>query len=620
MAKPTTKVEIAFNVGFTGTPTWVDYTSRVRHDPGIDIEHWSSDEDDETQPSTLTLVLRNDDGRFTPGNTSSLHYPNVKRNRPIRVTSTLAGVTYTRFTGYVDDWSVTWPATVGTISDCVITATSRSSRLGRGVELRSIVEEEILLDSPLVYYTLGEPSGSTRASDTSGNNGPAAVRVGTGPNVVFGDATGPGTDGLTGATFADGKFLRAQGVDADGNSPDCLEFCISTTSSTAATIFTSHEDNDPYVNVFSVQLTAAGKIKFARDNFSGSFTSTSSATINDGLVHHVVIEEEGTNTNLYIDGVLDSTPSPAVWGLKNVLNIGGYKFSPPGPGETYSGPSTLFTGSLEHVAVYASAMGATRVAAHYRAVSDGFEGETPAARLTRYASYIGLTAVSFETGHAPMGHIDVAGMTALEAMRRVEFTEDGVLFDALDGTLTFHDRAHRYTAPNAFTVSYTAKEISAPLSPVLDDQRQKNDLTVTNSNAVKVLYPDATSIAANGYYRDDLQLDTVDDDEPLQRAAWVVGRYADPPQRISELEVLLNKSGDTLTAGVLGAQPGTKFTATNLPANAPSSTMVLFVEGRRDHITNDEDRVTLLTSPGELYAVLTLDSAALGLDSAPLAY
>ncbi len=228
MPKPTTTVEVAFNAGWTGTPTWTDVTAYTQHINGVDIDKWRAEEFSECQPSRCSFTLNNSDGRFTPGLTTGAHYPNVKKGRRIRVRSTVGGVTTTRFTGYIDDWSVTWPGMVGTISMCAVTASSRMARLGTAGELRSIVEEEILLDLPAAYYTMGEPEGATFASDSSGNLAPNLVQAGTGAAVTFGTATGPGTDGLTAATFAGGKYLST-----------------TVTTATAVTVERSFSTTDP---------------------------------------------------------------------------------------------------------------------------------------------------------------------------------------------------------------------------------------------------------------------------------------------------------------------------------------------------------------------------------------
>ena len=168
---------------------------------GIQITRGRSDEISGIEPSVCTVTLDNSDGRFTPRNAAGAYYPNVKRGRPLRVTVTHDGVDYVRFTGYVAQWPVQWPTAVDSVSYVTITAVSRTARLGRGNELRSVIEEEILADGPIAYYTLGEPAEATQAFDSSGN-GLTLAQVGSGADVIFGEATGPGTDWPDGGHFS----------------------------------------------------------------------------------------------------------------------------------------------------------------------------------------------------------------------------------------------------------------------------------------------------------------------------------------------------------------------------------------------------------------------------------
>ena len=66
--------------------------------------------------------------------------------------------------------------------------------------MRSMLEQEILLDTPTAYYTLGEPEGATSAGDTSGNGLASLTIAGTGAALTFGTSTGP-ADGLPAPTL-----------------------------------------------------------------------------------------------------------------------------------------------------------------------------------------------------------------------------------------------------------------------------------------------------------------------------------------------------------------------------------------------------------------------------------
>jgi hypothetical protein len=72
-------------VQLPSTITWTDISPYLDLVKGVVINRGAADERSETQPGTATLSLENQDGRFTPGNSSSPYYPFVRRNAPIRI-------------------------------------------------------------------------------------------------------------------------------------------------------------------------------------------------------------------------------------------------------------------------------------------------------------------------------------------------------------------------------------------------------------------------------------------------------------------------------------------------------------------------------------------------------
>jgi len=628
---PQTAVDVAFNAGY-GTPAtarvWTDVTDRVRNSPGISITAWRGNESETAQPNRCSLTLANDGGDFTPGKTAGAYYPNVKKGRPLRVRTTIGGVTYIRCVDYVDDWSVDWPAVVSGVADCLVTATSRMGRLGRMNVFRSIVEEEILTDAHTSYYTLGEPTDSTQANDSSGNTALPLQMVGSGTPVAFGTATGPGTDGLTAAEFAAGKYLRV--VDTFysttvGYTLHCFVNCSATATDSLIVGFgdeTAGASASLAAGYWALAVNSTGQLVLRNPAGGGTTLLTSTTTIEDGATHAVaVVDDVAAGTvKLYVDGVEEAS------GVSPDALVS--------PTRLFVGPA--FTGSVAHVTT-GPPVSEARLAAYSQAGLTGFVGETPAERLARYARYAGIPVAEtdFETGHALIAHIDTTGKTPLDLMREVETTEGGVLFDGLgvrgygsggygmgpyssglDGSLTFHDRAHRYGATSAFTLDYSAGHIKNQLAPVLDDQQMVNDMTVTNAAGVSARKVDQNSLDEYGTYDGSVDLATSDLDEPRHRSAWVVGRYATPEVRVSAVEVLLNDLPVALAQAVLSAVPGTRFTLSGLPANAPASSMDLFVEGVSDFITATEHRITLRTSPASVYNVWILGDSTYGvLDS-----
>src|SRR5215207_7136762 len=103
-------VEVAFATDpMATTPTWIDITQYVRWD-SIEITRGRTDELSDVQPATLTMALKNADGRFTMGLTTGAYYPNVKIGKRVRVSITRSAVTYVRFDGHVNDWPTEWVA------------------------------------------------------------------------------------------------------------------------------------------------------------------------------------------------------------------------------------------------------------------------------------------------------------------------------------------------------------------------------------------------------------------------------------------------------------------------------------------------------------------------------
>jgi hypothetical protein len=100
-----TRVTVQCGFGYAPTALdiqWTDITGRVKIGGGgsINITRGAEDEMSETQTGTMSLLVDNADGALTPGLSSSPYYPNVKRNCPIRVVTTvLGGINYLEHPG-----------------------------------------------------------------------------------------------------------------------------------------------------------------------------------------------------------------------------------------------------------------------------------------------------------------------------------------------------------------------------------------------------------------------------------------------------------------------------------------------------------------------------------------
>ena len=614
------KVEIAFDGGVNvpaASWTWTDVSPYVELAEGINISWGRGDERSTADANQLSLTLDNSDGRFTWGKTAGAYYPDVKVSRPIRVLADpVDGAQVTYFQGFVNGWPTEWDDT-DAYAKATISASSRLSRIGTQASLKSIVEETILADSPAAYYTLSEPADATRANDSSGNKADPLTLAGdlTYP-VVFGTATGPGTDGLTAAQFADGQYLAGSQIFTPSTG-FTIEAFVSAPAVPASGI-----DLISYLPEIDLALFVAATGKLAatvKTSGTTRSTVTSSADVIGGDTHHAAAKWDGSTLTLYLDGSVAGTSAAGSASLvASSLSVGGGSIDV-SPAVVGDNPvDSPLTGVVAHAAVYTTLLADAQVLSHASAGLTGYAGETTSARLIRYADLAGIPSaeVDAETGSTTMQHVDTTDQQVVELMRVVETTEGGVLYDERDGTLTFHNRAHRYTASSAYTLNMAEQEVEAGYAPRVDLVGLANDVTaqdITGRYTAHVF--DDDSIEDNGSATASIETASEDDDEPLNLASWNLLQFKEPAERVPNLEVdALAQVGKTPNcSAVLATTVGTKITVSNRPSQASSSTVDYFVEGGTATIGPESLKLTFNVSPSAPYdQVLIIDDPVRG--------
>jgi len=528
--------------------------------------------------------------------------------------NTLAQTTTTRL-GYVDAWPVSWPNTVLTYATSQLSASSRLARLGQSAPLKSIIEEEVRIDGPEAYWTMAESESATAAADSSGNGHPSLVQAGgAGTAVTFGTATGPGTDDLTAATFAGAKYLRSwtSGLYKDGGVDGISMEAFINTSSTAtdSLLFGLYDNRDM---LWGVKVDSAGKAAafWYNYNLNGGAPATgtlvtSANSIEDGVTHHISIVQTVGNTTLRVDGVSVGTGA-LPFGIGDVTKayVGGIG----GAGNDI----VAFTGTIAHVAIFRTAVSAGRIGAHSDAGLNGFSGEAPGTRFSRYAGYgaVPTGETSVETGTSPMAHVLTNDRSIVEMLHVVESTDGGVVFDAADNTLTFQGRAHRYNAAVAVTLDVDADEVWGDFEPKLDHSATINRvIAATTDGSVTAEARNQTSIDAYGEFSEALELATTDPEEPYQAASWRVNAYGEPKVRMTTLAVNLRNLSLVQQAIILGLTVGSHIQVNNQPSQAATTTGHYFVEGYAEEINEDSHTITFNVSAAEPWInVWQLDSA-----------
>lgn len=544
-------VEIAFDSNFT-TPavdrTWTDVSARAYGEVAI---NWGrSDQFSPCEPLTCSLSLANEDGALTPGNVSSTFYPNMKLDRPIRVTVTPAGgADSVRFTGYIDAWPTTWP--FGTDLGSVyanITATSRTGRLGLRSALYDELTQHAITGGATGIWSLDEPEGAKR-----------------GLSVVGDDVLGIGGGGIP---------LKFAGVAVQIRGGQYL---------------TSHLvlGTDYTVGLSFYSTSRGGK------DLMPIQTTNDSALLdaNDGIWHRLLLTVTSSTTGvLYLDAEEISVDFLAI--RTGNLRIG------------FLSPSAW----VRDVHYYPSVLSAGDAADDFAAFNGGY-GDTTDDRLVRYASYVEIPSaeVDADAGAVLMGATDVAGLAPLDAFRVVESTEGGVLTDARDGSLRLIGRGARYYSTPTVSLSMADEEVGADYSPTLDRFTLRNDATGTNAatnmgqirqgESVSWNYRDEDSIAEYGTAGGSVEVNAADSSEAYAAASWLVANWSEPAPRVPNLTVDLLPLDASLVADVLDVFVGDRIEVTGRPAQDSTTSAAFFAEGGTETWGADVATITFNVSP-----------------------
>ena len=229
-----------------------------------------------------------------------------------------------------------------------------SDRIRLGLLTQSY-DNEVAKDSPIARWRLDETSGTTAADSIGSNNGTyagatldQAPLINAGRSILLsGSGSGITIPDATNLSFPSGSFSLETWFSTSGTSTASLII-----KDTSGSIFGEYE----------LVLNASGTLYCTvRPGNSGSpnVTVTAGRQFNDGVLHHAVAVFVPNGTlNLYVDGILYASATHSISGSfdsTSSLRLG------------RSSGGNYLAGKLDEVALYASALSATRILAHYNA-------------------------------------------------------------------------------------------------------------------------------------------------------------------------------------------------------------------------------------------------------------
>ncbi len=212
-------------------------------------------------------------------------------------------------------------------------------------------------DNPVAYWALDESSGFI-ANDSIGTNHGAyagatlnqSPLITTRKSVSF---TGSSTSGIT--------VPDAAALDLSTNFT--LELWAKTGTAANMTLLDKGQAGSIWASYW-LRILSGGTVECAVRSGNADtpkVTATTTATVNDNAKHHIAVVFTASSTlKIYIDKVERASVAHAIasaWNTATSLYIA----------NRYNAVPEAYTGVLDEIALYATALSATRIAAHYDA-------------------------------------------------------------------------------------------------------------------------------------------------------------------------------------------------------------------------------------------------------------
>lgn len=616
------KVEVEFVAG-----VWTDVTADYDNNAGFTFQVGRTSPSSQAQTSSVGLQLRNDKGKYTPfvqvlsDGTASTTYPNVVPRKRLRI-STSSGV---RWLGYIKSLVPNTNGFSGA-SMCVINAADVMDRLSR-FSLMSPIRQEISAEPFLwAFWPLTEPSGSTTAADQSGYRNTTLsipTALANQAALTFGD-DGPGSGDGTGVRFAPTAANSGQVLATPTNLrqfPDPPSYTAATFEmwinpgvtrpswggTSGETFFFAQNDDNPSIGFLQLWLLS-GTLHFVDGTSAGGLAGPN---LSDGAWHHIVLTRSTTGANawkLYVDNALVGSANQGV-NYVTTFNLG----DAVAPG--LNGTPGRYQGNMGYVAVYATSLSTTRIAAHYNA-GHGWVGETVDARIIRFLTVAGLTASdwSIPASTVTLGTYSQDGKDVLSAVQDAVASEGaGAVFYVKGGVATFQSRTFRKPTTPVLTVAAGSDDDAAGFVPSVDDSTLVNQVTVTRSSASGGDSTQTVGATTGEIWSQSVTTYTQTDDDALNLAQSIIAANDTPGWRLPKITVDLLTATHNFYGTLQNIDIGDRIRMTGLVAGqAPASQVDVIVEGWTETVNVGTYKVVFDTSPADNPAMFIWQDATYG--------
>ncbi|MFC8156307.1 hypothetical protein ACFUO0_20030 [Streptomyces cinereoruber] len=275
---------------------------------------------------------------------------------------------------------------------------------------------------------------------------------------------------------------------------------------------------------------------------------------------------------------------------------------------------------IGHLGVFA----ADTVTAAYSSADHGYNRESANSRLSRLAAEESRSVqLAVVTGDPTVSSELLGPQKPAELLALFQEAVDadgGILYESrTDASLVYRDRTSLYNQAPKLVLDYTVDgEIAPPMEPVEDDQRTRNDITVTREGGTSARVsldtgPMSTQAPPDGVglYDDSVTLNLAEDGQAQQIAAWRLHLGTRDESRYPTVRLMLHAAPHLIPA-VLNLEPGDLIRIINPPQWLPPGPIDLIVQGWSDQPDlYTWDRV-LNCTPAGAWTVGVLDDPVLG--------
>lgn len=557
---PVLAVFIAFTSNaYEANPNWVEVTQYVRQ---VSLNRGRTDELEQFQGGKATVVLDNRTRIFDPFNTAGVYYGNLKPRKQIKIVAQWAGIQYPMFRGFVSGFPVEWTEAgkdTVTVVDCFdlmsfIGAENISSdwvvsylqELGAEYIIRNDVKEGTYTtddDEFLTQYSTqpnyGAQGGQNRMTEILTNK---LAPTGSGNITVAESVMSLGSP--KGLTSTSGSFTSESLTYIE-----LVPLRTVTTTGAGALVFwvkvdsnVGLVDDDAFVVLADCLLAAGGvRVGVMFDQTVAStigsvyvrlrigFTTVNVQTnlaINDSQPHCVIVNHDGSNWNVFVDGRYVNTSAVSFSGL-------------------FPSEQTILTNS------------GTRQTINW-GYAASFDRALTTDEITRISVLGGNTFVEpsddrftrlYESTNLPTELLDVdptfnffdvqalpnEGTPLLPALQQVANSEGSVMFVDGAGVLHFWSRNTIFADTESAVSQVTFADdgtgfpyANRSLSVMLDGDQIRNDVTILDSFDRASTVRNQASILENGTAAETFNTLLVDVDSAQELAQRIVNIFAEP--------------------------------------------------------------------------------------------